>query len=332
LIKGKKARLIAFYLPQFYPIPENNEWWGDGFTEWISVAMAKPLFKGHEQPKIPGELGFYDLRLPETRIAQADLAREHGIEGFCYWHYWLGNGKRLLERPFHEVLSSRKPDFPFCLSWANHDWKGVFFGAKGRTLIKQKYPGKKDYINHFYSLLPAFRDKRYIEVKGKKLFIIYMPDMLPNCVEFTKLWNQLAEKEGFSGFHFVGFQQEIKNLEKYGLNSVSYSRHRQIENEFLKLPFYKRLRIRLYQIRRKRIKIFPYEEAMNFFIRSKICPDTEYPTIIPNWDTTPRLGQNAVILEGANPELFRKHVRQVLESVKHKTFDDNIVFIKSWNE
>ena len=153
----KKARLIAFYLPQFHPIPENDKWWGKGFTEWISVTTAKPLFRGHRQPLIPGELGYYDLRLPEVRNAQAQLAQEYGIEGFCYWHYWLGGRKRLLERPFEEVLRSGQPDFPFCLAWANHDWKGVFFGAKNRLLIKQEYPGKDDYIEHFYAMLNAFR-------------------------------------------------------------------------------------------------------------------------------------------------------------------------------
>lgn len=119
----QKARVIAMYLPQYHPIPENDTVWGKGFTEWNNVAKARPLFKGHHQPNIPADLGFYDLRLPETRELQAQLAREAGIEGFMYWHYWMGGGKRLLERPFNEVLDSGKPDFPFCLGWANHPWK-----------------------------------------------------------------------------------------------------------------------------------------------------------------------------------------------------------------
>lgn len=162
------ARFIAFYLPQYHIIPENNEWWGPGFTEWTSVARAKPLFRGHKQPHIPADLGFYDLRVPETREAQAQLAKEAGVEGFCYWHYWFGNGKRLLERPFTEVVSSGKPDFPFCLAWANHSWykKQWDLKAKGKDilLIEQKYPGVKDYEDHFYALLEAFKDKRYIKV------------------------------------------------------------------------------------------------------------------------------------------------------------------------
>ncbi|MBQ4029820.1 MAG: glycoside hydrolase family 99-like domain-containing protein, partial [Prevotella sp.] len=172
-----KARVIAYYLPQFHPIPENDKYWGKGFTEWTNVAKARPLFRGHYQPRIPADLGFYDLRMPEVREAQAELAREAGIEGFCYWHYWFGHGKRLLERPFNEVVASGKPDFPFCLAWANHDWTTKTWekGVKDGMIAEQLYLGKEDYRLHFNTLLPAFKDHRYIRIDGKPLFVIYDP-------------------------------------------------------------------------------------------------------------------------------------------------------------
>src|SRR5262249_41646184 len=156
-------RVIAFYLPQFHPIPENDAWWGPGFTEWTNVSLARPLFRGHYQPRVPGELGFYDLRMPETRAAQAALARAHGIEAFCYWHYWFA-GKQLLERPFEEVLASHEPDFPFCLAWANESWTGIWHGAPHRMLVQQTYPGLADHEAHFRVWLRAFEDARYVTV------------------------------------------------------------------------------------------------------------------------------------------------------------------------
>ena len=173
----KKARVIAFYLPQYHPVPENDKYWGKGFTEWTNVTKAKPLFKGHYQPKLPADLGFYDLRLPIVRDQQAEMAREAGVEGFMYWHYWFGNGKMVLQDIFEEVLKSGKPDFPFCLGWANHSWsnktwtKGEKY-QKDVEIFKQTYPGEEDYIKHFNYCLSAFKDKRYITVDGKPLYVI----------------------------------------------------------------------------------------------------------------------------------------------------------------
>jgi Glycosyltransferase WbsX len=204
------ARLIAFYLPQFHPTPENDEWWGAGFTEWTNVARARPLFPGHYQPRLPADLGFYDLRVPEVRAAQAQLARNAGIEGFCYWHYWFA-GRRMLDRPFNEVLASGEPDFPFCLAWANDSWRSHWYGSEKRTLIDQTYPGRADHERHFHALLPAFHDPRYIRVHDRPLFTIFRPENLPDSGEFIELWQDLAARNGLKGIHFVAhlFDNEI---------------------------------------------------------------------------------------------------------------------------
>lgn len=203
----KKARVIAFYLPQFHPVPENDKWWGKGFTEWTNVGKAQPLFKGHYQPRVPADLGYYDLRMPEVREAQANMAREAGIEGFCYWHYWFGNGKRILERPFTEVLSSGRPDFPFCLGWANHAWTNKSWEAGTKrveeSILMEMIYNREEYIKHFNEVLPAFRDKRYIQVDGKPLFLVFRPLEIPRPNEFIDLWQKLAKEHGLEGIYFV---------------------------------------------------------------------------------------------------------------------------------
>jgi hypothetical protein len=197
-------RLIALYLPQFHPIPENDRLWGPGFTEWTNVAAARALYREHEQPKLPGELGFYDLRLAETRSAQAALARSGGIEGFCYWHYWFA-GHRIMERPFQEVLESGEPNFPFCLRWVNGDWSGIWCNAPDRVLVEQTYPGAADYRAHFEAILPALRDRRYLRVGEHPLFAVFRPMELPDPKEFCALWRELAERAGLPSLHLVGF-------------------------------------------------------------------------------------------------------------------------------
>lgn len=195
------ARLIAVYLPQFHPIPENDEWWGEGFTEWTNVGRAKPLFPGHHQPHLPADLGYYDLRVPEVREKQARLACQYGIHGFCYYHYWFG-GRRLLERPFTEVLESRKPDFPFCLCWANENWTRAWDGMDREILVGQDYSPADD-LAHIRSLLPAFADPRYIRIDGRPLFLVYSASRLPSALATTDCWRREAERAGLGGLFLV---------------------------------------------------------------------------------------------------------------------------------
>lgn len=323
-----KIRTIAFYLPQFHPIPENNIWHGNGFTEWTNVGKAKPLFRGHYQPRVPADLGYYDLRISEVRELQADLASKAGIEGFCYWHYWFGNGKKLLEMPINEVLKTGKPNFPFCFAWANDSWKGIWHGTKD-ILIKQEYPGQKDIEEHFYNNLPFFQDPRYIQVDGKPLFLIYKPLDLPNANHFFEIWNELAIKNGLKGIFFVGQVVSIseigqlKDLHLDGINIVRLGYAEQMLNS------------KIYRFIKKKLKIpryVEYKNAVKYFLGEEEKDNFFFPTIIPNWDHSPRSGTNALILHNSTPDYFERHLRDVVKIVRNKREGRNIAFLKSWNE
>lgn len=337
-----KARVIAFYLPQFHPIPENDEWWGTGFTEWTNTAKAKPLFAGHAQPHLPADLGFYDLRLPEAREAQAKLAQEHGVEGFCYWHYWFA-GKRLLERPFNEVLSSGTPRLPFCLGWANDSWTGIWHGCPGRLLMEQTFPGADDEKAHFAALLPAFADDRYIKVDGKPLFLIYNPDNLPEPVRFTDHWRELAIKAGLKGIYFVGNTNRMSwNPEEHGFDAlVPHNPGITTYYVFNKPPtLIDKLSLRLTNKTAKDLwrgrfpcpNNMPYEEYIEKALPTLRADRDEYPCVVPNWDNTPRCGVRGYVLTGSTPELFRRHLRAAIAQVADRPADKRILFLKSWNE
>lgn len=330
-----KARVIALYLPQYHPIPENDKWWGKGFTEWTNVGKAKPLFKGHYQPRVPADLGYYDLRVAETRKAQADMAREHGVEGFCYWHYWFGNGKRLIERPFNEVVALGEPDFPFCLAWANETWKGFDHGLKNRNiLIEQLYPGIEDYTAHFYEVLPALKDKRYITVDGKPLFMIYKPLANTEIKFFISVWRELAILNGLKGIYFVGQNNEYKvtaELLETGVDAVNTVR---LNNYMVtKQSFGKKVFDKINRVIKNMPAAYPYSLMAKWFIVPEIdAKENVYPSIIPGWDHTPRSGREGLVMTNTTPEHFETHVKKVLETIKNKTEEHKIVFIKSWNE
>lgn len=328
-------KIIAYYLPQYYPFEENNKWWGEGFTEWTNVGKAKPLFRGHYQPKVPADLGYYDLRLPEVREKQVQLAKEAGVTGFCYWHYWFGNGKQLLDIPFNEVLNTGKPDFPFCLGWANESWKAKVWNSeevRDRLLIEQLYPGEQDVEDHFYSILPAIKDKRYLRVDGKPIFVIYKPLLMPNASEFISKWNSLARKNNISdGFFFIGHtvnineRQAIMNLGYNSVNIVRIGEYRFNKDIIKKIPY----ELFMYKILGRCLKL-KYSFISKYFVQEAEKDEDLLPTIIPNWDHTPRSGDRGVVFHNSTPELFKKHVKDVMRIVENK--HRKIIFIKSWNE
>ena len=356
-----KARVIAYYLPQFHPVPENDKYWGKGFTEWTNVASAKPLFRGHYQPRIPSDLGFYDLRLPQVREEQAQMAREAGIEGFCYWHYWFGGGKMLLEKPFEEVLSTGKPDFPFCFCWANHTWstKGWRKDAEVKVIAEQTYPGDEDYISHFNYCLPAFKDRRYITVDGKPLFCIFDPYRFKDVKHFIEVWRNLAVNNGLRGIYFVALSNSTSTMRRDiegnisrvlpdlnssadvyndlmalgfdGINSWGKSRAEMLS----KGSFLHVLNIFLH----RHIKFLPsykYNYPKVLSKKNYYAPedswDNVYPTIIPGWDRSPRVGKAEGIYINATPDNFQKHVEDAVEIVDKRAFEHKLIFLRAWNE
>lgn len=351
-----KPRIIGLYLPQYHPIPENDEWWGKGFTEWNNVVKAKPLFRGHYQPHLPADLGFYDLRLPEVREQQAELAREAGLEGFCYYHYWFGNSKQLLQRPFEEVLASGKPDFPFCLCWANHNWTSKTW-EKGSSLrhdtmiMKMEY-SREDYIRHFNYLLPAFRDPRYIKVDGKPLFAVWAPRNILDGREFIDLWQKLAQENGLKGIHFVGQTDNTgKALSGKKANYYSADMAKDYYKSVLDMGFdavmsqgYRRA-VALAQGRAKMmlkllsfISFMPtyskidYGRLMDNYYVEEDRWENVYPTLLPQWDRTPRAGSKTEIVTGTSPEKFQHYTEQAIRLIANKQPEHQILFLKAWNE
>lgn len=324
-------RLIAFYLPQFHPIPENDEWWGKGFTEWTNVAKAKPMFPGHYQPRLPADLGFYDLRVAETRHAQAEMAKKFGIEAFCYYHYWFG-GKRLLERPLQEIIASGEPDLGICLCWANQTWTGIWHGAPNRILIEQTYPGEEDHRAHFDALLPVFSDKRYVRVDGLPLFVIYQPMDFPDTLAVTKLWRKMARDAGLGGLHLVGVNgRKDWQPEAHGYDAVIAPRLPAKRGFVSKRHVLKWVRSN-YEAFRRLPTIYRYKDVMDSLLAPPRAGVVDYPCVIPNWDNTPRSGQNGLVLTDSSPELFREHFQKAMALAMSLPSDRRLLFIKSWNE
>ena len=326
-------RVIAYYLPQYHSIPENDAWWGKDFTEWQSVRAAQPLFPGHQQPVVPGELGYYNLLDPDIRERQAQLAREAGIEGFCYWHYWFG-GKQLLEQPLQQVLQSGQPDFPFCIAWANESWYAKTWRddahTQDRLLIEQTYSEEDDRA-HFEAILPMLRDKRYIQVDGKPLLVVYRPLDIPNGKAWVERWQKMAKSAGFNGLFLMGhvaYSQQVDAVMDVGFDAVNIvpmgDAKRDIRSALRHLPNLFRY------LRGKAPLVYDYMEAMRAFAAPVMRREEVIPTILPNWDHSPRSGMRAFILHHASPEKFKVHAEAIRRIVAKK--QNQLVMLKSWNE
>jgi lipopolysaccharide biosynthesis protein len=331
-------RVLAFYLPQFHPIPENDAWWGTGFTEWTGVAAARPLFRGHYQPHLPADLGFYDLRLPEVREAQAELARTYGLTGFCYYHYWF-NGKRLLHRPFDEVLALKTPDLPFCLCWANENWTRAWNGGDHGVLMAQRYSPDDD-IAHLEHLLPAFEDDRYIKIDGKPLFLVYRTELLPDPARTAEVWRRRAREAGLGELYLVriesfcgdvdprtiGFDAAVEFAPAWRLMTTARG-HRWSR-------IYRRLgRVGLMHGPGLAPDVHAYGQLVDVMLAAPRPRYRRFRCATPAWDNSPRRGPQATIFHGSTPALYEAWLTTIAaESLQICSGDERVVFINAWNE
>jgi hypothetical protein len=330
-VKSPAAQVVAFHLPQFHPIPENDKWWGPGFTEWTNTARARPLYKGHVQPHLPADLGFYDLRLAESRAAQSEIAQRYGVSAFCYWHYWFG-GRRILERPVREIVESGEPDMPFCLGWANQTWSGIWHAAPHRILIEQTYPGPADDKAHFQAVLPALTDPRYFTIDGRPVFYVFRPEELPKAREWCERWRELAKANGLPGLFLIGEMSDLlgrgsKCQDPFALGFDA--------GVYVRLPADTHranvLRMRWRRKTKGGPEVYPYSPTPQQ-IPDQYQGQAVFPAIYPNWDNTPRAGRNGLVLTGASPELFKRHVEAATSAALGRPESERLIFVKSWNE
>jgi lipopolysaccharide biosynthesis protein len=343
-------RLLAFYLPQFHPIPENDAWWGPGFTEWTNVTRARPLFRGHQQPQLPTELGFYDLRVPEVREAQAELAREHGVHGFCWYHYWF-NGRRLLERPFDEVLRSGRPDFPFCLCWANENWTRTWDGGDTDVLVPQAH-GEEDDRAHLRWLAEAFSDPRYIRVDGRPVFLVYHAAELPDPRRTIETWRHEASRLGIPDPYLLRVESHVDDrgdpialgfdaaveFQPDGLRIGPRVAVFDLPGAWIDPRWYANKARRAYW--RFLVPGHPYRanrvHDYRVMVEKALEPQPRdhlrYRCVNPGWDNSPRRRSDAKIMVGSTPDLYREWLTEILRRFQPPTPDENLVFVNAWNE
>ena len=326
LYRLNRVRLIAFYLPQYHPIPENDEWWGKGFTEWTNVAKAKPNFEGHYQPRLPADLGFYDLRVPEVREEQAQLAKDYGVHGFCYYYYWFG-GKRLLHRPLDDMLQSGKPDFPFCVCWANENWTRKWDGQDSTPLISQHY-SEEDDLRFIESLIPLFKDPRYIRIEGRPLLLLYRVSLLPDPAGTARLWRQRCREAGL-GELYLACVQSFDNLASdprafgfdaavefapHGMGVVADTPKGSVNPEF-------------------RGTIFDYVATSENYMRRETPPYPLFRGVMPSWDNTARRQSDGHVFIRSDPKRYEEWLRDMVGKTRQFHFgDERILFVNAWNE
>jgi hypothetical protein len=320
------VRLIAFYLPQFHPIPENDKWWGPGFTEWTNVTRGRPLYKEHYQPRRPGELGYYDLRVKDVRHRQIELARKYGIHGFCYYYYWF-SGRRLLERPLELMLADSEIDFPFCVCWANENWSRRWDGSEHDILIEQEY-AREDPARLIRELLPVLRDPRYITVNGAPILLVYRPDIIPDLRDVLNTWRCTAEELGVPQLHLCGVQSfGYRNGFEDGFDAmVEFPPHNiEVDEGTAKTAGV---------VSGFKGKIYSYADVVRYSVRlGSGVRLPVYRGLMTGWDNTARRGLNGHVFHGASPDRYEVWLRRLVDYTrKHHIGDQRLIFINAWNE
>ena len=317
-----KKRLIAYHLPQFHEIKENNEWWGEGYTEWTAVKNWKPYFKGHQLRKPSEELGYYDLSDPQVLEKQYEIASNYGLEGFCFWTYWFGNGEMLLEKPLEHLLLPNSK-VKYCFAWANHSW---WDKSTWRLLKEQKYLGKEDYISFYKTLSPHFNNPNYIKKDNKLLLSIFMPQDIPDLELFIDTLNKLAIADGFNGFYFISDQclDEVRNKNLFDayMHSTAMFRNRNIFQKIIE-----RL-VRYHSWTFLGPVKYSYKKMMKDIYKDLSKIPNFIPSIFTGWDTTARHGNRGVILKDFDVQSFDNHVKEVFDL----NINNEFIFVKSWNE
>ena len=332
----KDIRSIAIYLPQYHPIPENDLAWGKGFTEWTNVSRSKALFENHYQPQLPGSLGFYDLRLHETREEQARLAKAYGINGFAYYHYWF-NGKRLLKDPLDAILEQQKPDFPFCLFWANETWSRRWLGEEKEVLIKQTY-SEEDDREHINWMIKVFNDQRYIKVNKRPVFIIYRPLDFPDIGNTLKIFAARCINTGLEKPYFIASNSHAGkiDLRNFGFDNIlNFEPQLGVLPDFMddRKSIKKLIRNIKLGVFNSKLKLYDYSNAKELML-NRDFPYPYFPCSCVGWDNTPRRGINGIILKNNRPAIFKKYFEKSVKILRKMNFKDeeNFIFINAWNE
>ena len=337
---NEKTKIIAFYLPQFHTFPENDKWWGKGFTEWTTVRNAKPLFEGHNQPRIPLHHNYYDLSDINNLIWQAELAKKYGIYGFCYYHYWF-NGKLLMEKPAEMMLECKKIDFPFCMCWANDNWTRTWAQKNNEILIAQDYEEEEDWEKHFYYLLPFLKDERYIKINGKPFLIIYRPELIPTLRKMLELWKCLAKENGLTGLvfayqytHFDHRTHPNGDLFDYGIEyqpsliRMKYNRSVSGVIRYFKNALWTKMK---FHDPGHTVLRYDYDKVWKEIIKMHPRDEKMIAGAFVDWDNTPRHKYRGSVFTGVTPEKFEKYLYLQMQHAK-KEYQMNMIFLFAWNE